>query len=66
MKLVNVMAGGGVPDSVAPFLCGARLHAGNKKDGGIRPIAVGNTLRRLTAKCISWLGKQPIFLAPIS
>ena len=53
VKLVNVMAAGGVPDDVAPFLCGARLHAGNKKDGGIRPIAVGNILRRLTAKCIS-------------
>ena len=24
-----------------------------KKDGGIRPIAVGNIIRRLTAKCFS-------------
>ena len=52
-KLVNVMAAGGVPDHVSPFLCGARLHAGLKKSGGIRPIAVGNILRRLTAKCCS-------------
>ena len=38
---------------MAPFLCGARLHAGKKKDGGLRPIAVGNLLRRLVAKCFS-------------
>ena len=52
-SLVNAMAGGGVPAEVAPFLCGARLHAAAKKDGGIRPIAVGNILRRLTAKTIA-------------
>ena len=34
-------------------MCGARLHAAAKKDGGIRPIAVGNILRRLTAKTIA-------------
>ena len=47
------MAEGKVPEEVAPYLCGARLHAAAKKDGGIRPIAVGNILRRLTAKCIA-------------
>ena len=30
----------------------ARLIALPKKSGGIRPIAVGDTLRRLTAKCL--------------
>ena len=50
--LVNCMAAGKVPDVVAPYLCGATLHAGLKKDGGIRPIAVGNIFRRLTSKCI--------------
>ena len=40
-----------MPEEVAPFLCGARLHAAAKKDGGIRPIAVGNLLQRLVAKC---------------
>ena len=50
-RLTNVMAGGGVPEEVAPYLCGARLHAALKKDGGIRPIAVGNLLRRLVGKC---------------
>ena len=52
-KLVNVMAAGDVPDNVAPFLCGARLHAGLKKSEGIHPSAVGNIIRRLTAKCCS-------------
>ena len=45
------MGSGAVPAAVAPFLSGAMLHAGLKKDGGIRPIAVGNILRRLTSKC---------------
>jgi len=33
-----------------PYLCAARLIPLKKKDGGVRPIAVGDTLRRLTAK----------------
>ena len=45
------MLAGKVPATVAPFLCGARLHAAIKKDGGLRPIAVGNLERRITAKC---------------
>jgi len=35
---------------IQPVFCGASLCALNKKDGGIRPIAVGSTLRRLIAK----------------
>ena len=50
-RLVTVMAGGGGPVEVAPFLSGARLHAALKKDGGLRPIAVGNLIRRLVGKC---------------
>ena len=53
-KLVNLIMSGKVPESVAPFLCGARLHAANKKDGGIRPIAVGNLERRLVSKCAAF------------
>ena len=54
-RLVNKMADGSVPDSVAPFLSGARLHAGKKKGGtDIRPIAVGNIISRLTAECFSY------------
>ena len=59
-KLVNVMAKGKVSEAVRPFLCGARLHAGKKKDGSLRPIAVGNLLRRLVAKCFNalWASEQ--------
>ena len=52
-RVVNLMSAGRVPAEVAPFLCGARLHAAKKKDGGLRPIAVGNLLRRLTSKLIA-------------
>ena len=64
--LVNTMMKGKVPSSVAPYLCGARLHAANKKTGGIRPIAVGNLLRRLTSKCAasSLASKAASLLSP--
>ena len=60
-KLVNAMAAGKVP-----YLCGARLHAARKKDFTIRPIAVGNLLRRLVAKCFSsaLANKAAALLAP--
>uniref|UniRef100_A0A1X7SSY7 Reverse transcriptase domain-containing protein n=1 Tax=Amphimedon queenslandica TaxID=400682 RepID=A0A1X7SSY7_AMPQE len=41
---------GRTPDSIRPFFFGARLIALQKKGGGIRPIAVGCSLRRLVAK----------------
>ena len=41
---------GNVPLSVHPILFGATLIALRKKEGGIRPIAIGFTLRRLAAK----------------
>ena len=53
---MNLMASGRVPVPVATFLAGSRLIALNKgKEGNppdVRPIAVGETLRRLTGKCI--------------
>lgn len=50
VELISVLLSGNVPESVCPWLYGASLTALKKKDGGIRPIAVGNVLRRLTAK----------------
>jgi len=49
-NFVNFVLSGKTPTWVCPFLFGASLLAFNKKDGGIRPIAVGLTLRRLVAK----------------
>ena len=47
----NLVLSGGVPEDFRPFFFGANLFAFSKLKGGIRPIAVGNTLRRLVAKC---------------
>ena len=52
-KVVNLLADGHVPEDVASHLCGATLLAVKKKKGGLRPIAVGEVLRRLTSKCLS-------------
>lgn len=46
-NLSNLMLSGKVCPEFAPFLFGASLIAFNKKDGGIRPIAIGSTIRRL-------------------
>ena len=50
--MVGLLARGEAPSSLAPYLAGASLNALPKKDNGIRPIAVGETLRRLTAKTL--------------
>jgi len=52
LTLVTTVSAGRLHPLAAPYLCAARLIPLKKKDGGVRPIAVGDTLRRLTAK---WL-----------
>jgi len=47
---VHLVLEGKTPPSIRPFFFGANLTALQKKDGGVRPIAVGCTLRRLVAK----------------
>ena len=49
-EFANICLIGRVPDVIQPVLCGASLCALNKKDGGVRPIAIGFTLRRLVCK----------------
>ncbi|KAI0982420.1 hypothetical protein GJ496_006601 [Pomphorhynchus laevis] len=39
--LVNKLLSGSAPNSLAPFIAGANLFGLPKKDGGIRPVAVG-------------------------
>ena len=41
-----------LPLAVQPLLFGARLIPLKEKDGGLRPIAVGNTLKRLVSKIV--------------
>jgi len=48
---VNLMLAGSFDQEVNEIIFGGRLIALTKKDGGIRPITVGYTLRRLAAKC---------------
>ena len=50
-NLVNVILEGKVPFELRPYFFGAKLIALKMPDGGLRPIAVGNTFRRLSAKC---------------
>ena len=48
------MLKGKVPNQIVPVLYGATLIAFSKPNGGVRPIAIGNTLRRLTAKAAAF------------
>jgi hypothetical protein len=49
--VVNLLCVGRALRVVVPHLCGAYLLLCRGNDGGIRPIAVGEVLRRLTSKC---------------
>ena len=55
-KLVNLVLKKEIPVEIRPIFFGANLCALSKKEGGIRPIAVGTTFRRLTTK----VGLKPI------
>jgi hypothetical protein len=50
-RLTNHMVAGLAPRELAPFIAGAPLMALKKQDGGLRPIAIGETIRRLVSKC---------------
>ena len=43
---------GRLPEQARGWFCGARMIGIPKKPSGVRPIAVGETLRRLSAKCL--------------
>ena len=65
-ELANTMLRGAILLALCPVLYGANLCALRKKDGGIRPIAIGNTFRRLVSKlCNTMLiPKTTSFLLP--
>ena len=52
-SFIGLVLAGKTPPSIRPFFFGANLIPLQKKDGGVRPIAVGCTLRRLAAKVAS-------------
>ena len=49
-RLVNLILSGSVPDYARDSLFGASLCALRKKDGGLRPIAIGSVYRRLASR----------------
>ena len=51
VDLLNLMLAGAFDQEISSIILGGRLIALSKKDGGVRPICVGYTLRRLAAKC---------------
>ena len=52
------MLRGDLPSGILPVMYGASLIAFSKPNGGVRPIAIGNTLRRLTAKAAAYCVKD--------
>jgi hypothetical protein len=51
-SLCNHILAGGVPAAVRPYFAGAKLFALEKPQGGIRPIACGEVLRRVVATLV--------------
>ena len=48
----SVITSGRVPDSIRPYFFGARLVALSKQKGSIRPIAIGQCLRRAICRAV--------------
>jgi hypothetical protein len=66
IKLCNFLLSGQLPSEICHLLYGASLCAFHKKDGGIRPIAIGNCLRRLTSKLACFQSRNIVnsYLSP--
>jgi ribonuclease HI len=63
--ITSAIAAGHIPKPIRRFLYGASLSALAKKSGGVRPIASGEILRRLSAKYLCAMVKvaaRPFFL----
>ena len=60
------IAEGNIPDSIATLLSAASLIALPKSNGDVRPIAIGEVFRRITARAICQQQKKPFatFLSP--
>ena len=57
-KMVNYFASGKAPAGVQPYFAGARLTALQKKNKDVRPVAAGEAIRRLVAKCLCATHKE--------
>ena len=56
----KLVASGQVHESVRHIIFGASLHALEKSNGGVRPVACGDPIRRLTAKVLAQQFKRDI------
>ena len=52
-QVCEILANGEAPKTIAPWMAGAPLFPLKKKGNGIRPVAVGEVLRRLVAKMLA-------------
>ena len=50
-KLIRLIGDGKIPEPLRIFFFGAKLIALSKIDEWLRPIAIGDTLRRIASKC---------------
>ena len=67
-RLCRLWCTGGLPQSHSPYWCGAQLIPLRKANNGVRPVAIGDTLRRLAGKVLLATGpsRQAVHkLAPI-
>jgi len=51
-RLTHMWVNGSIPPDLAPTLCGANLTPLRKKDNAVRPVAVGEVIRRLVGKAL--------------
>ena len=51
-SILNLLIGNSVPNQIRPLLSCSKLIALNKGGGRVRPIGIGNVLRKLAAKCL--------------
>ncbi len=51
-SVCSILAQGQAPGEIAPWLAGAPVYPLRKPDGGVRPIAVGETLRRIVSRAL--------------
>ena len=63
---MNHLLSGKAPSCLSPWLCGAPLTALLKKGGGVRPIAVGEVIRRLASRlcCLAVRPSLPSVFIP--
>ena len=60
-EVVSLLLRGEVPESVRPYVCGASIVALRKPNGSLRPIAICETIRRLTSKvAVDLITERPV------